>query len=106
MKKFLANRATRYWLTTTPVLLASLSGGQIAAAADDEKLQLEEVIVTTTKYQEDIAKEPVSVTEFNAEQRNLTGTATATDMFRLTPGIEISDRGVTIRGIGRNTATS
>jgi len=77
-----------------------------ASAADDGKLDLEEVIVTNTRYQADIVEQPVSVTEFNAEQRNLTSTASALDMYRLTPGIEISDQGVTIRGIGRNTPTS
>ncbi|MBB6093497.1 iron complex outermembrane receptor protein [Povalibacter uvarum] len=106
MTRILAKRASRYWLTTTPVLLASLSAGAIATAADDDKLQLEEVIVTANTYQEDIAEQPVSVTEFNAEQRNLTATASATDMYRLTPGIELSDRGVTIRGVGRTTPTS
>lgn len=106
MTRILKNRTARYWLTTTPVLLASLSGGQVASAADDGKLELEEVIVTTTKYQEDIAEQPVSVTEFNAEQRNFTAITSAIDMYRLTPGVELSDQGVTIRGIGRNTPTS
>lgn len=108
MKRIFVHRASQWWLRMTPALIASLSANTSAWAAEDEegKLLLEEVIVTTTKYQEDIAKQPVSVTEYNAEQRNLTATASATDMFRLTPGIETSDRGVTIRGIGRNTPTS
>jgi len=108
MKHFLMRRNTRGWLTMAPALVAGLSVSTIALAAEDEegKLVLEEVIVSTTKYQEELANQPVSITQFNAEQRNLTATASATDMFRLTPGIEISDRGVTIRGIGRNTATS
>lgn len=107
MNRFLANRASRYWLTATPALLVSLSMGTMAQAAEeDEKLQLEEVIVTANTYQEEVAKQPVSVTEFNAEQRNLASIATATDMYRMTPGVELSDRGVTMRGVGRTTATS
>lgn len=109
MKKTSGKPCLRYWLTTTPVLLAGLSAGTMAIAAEEsrrEGLVVEEVIVTATTYQENIAEQPISVTEFNAEQRNLTAAATATDMFRLTAGIELSDRGVTIRGVGRNTPTS
>jgi outer membrane receptor protein involved in Fe transport len=108
MKHFFTFRNTRSWLTMAPALIAGFSASTIAVAAEDGegKLVLEEVIVTTTKYQEELIEQPLSITQFNAEQRNLTATASATDMFRLTPGIEISDRGVTIRGVGRNTATS
>lgn len=73
---------------------ASAKGGAI----------VEELIVTAKQHAvDDLRDTPVAVTTFNAEERNLVGANTLTDLVNLTPGVSISANGISIRGVGRLT---
>lgn len=65
---------------------------------------VEELIVTAKQHAVDQLRDvPVAVTTFNAEERNLVGANTLTDLVNLTPGVTISSNGINIRGVGRQT---
>ena len=65
---------------------------------------VEELVVTARQHGVDELRDsPVAVTTFNAEQRNLVAANTITDLVNLTPGVTISEKGMNMRGVGRQT---
>lgn len=74
------------------------------AAAAKSGIVVEELVVTAKEHNVDQLREaPVAATTYNAEQRNLVGANTITDLVNLTPGVTISSNGMNMRGVGRQT---
>lgn len=65
---------------------------------------VEELIVTADEHISNLEDAPVAVTTFNAEERNLIGANTVRDLVNLTPGTTLSENGINVRGVGRQTS--
>src|SRR5262245_36615062 len=71
-------------------------------AAAKSGVVVEELVVTAQQHDvNELRNEPVAVTTYNAEQRNLVAANTIGDLVNLTPGVTLSANGMNMRGVGR-----
>ena len=78
--------------------------GPGAPEPGSDETVIEAIVITGARWEE-LFDQPVPVTLFSAEERNLVSAGTARQLVDLTPGFNFTEQfGLNVRGIGRQTA--